>query len=278
MRTNDACSVQMAGYRGVLSQSYHDPAFQQWLEELLRSQFTSYPPLRRARAREVYRLDSVMGEVYVKRYRVQTVKHGLRARWHTHAAQKSWRIARFLLRQRIPTPQPVAYLAHWTSLFSGEQILLTEGISGGISLAEYINHNLAGSRLTVREKRQLLQRVAEFVGRLHRIGVYHGDFTAENILVTPLSNGDFRVYLIDLDGVRSTRWISTRRRIKNLDELGRNFLDLRVISTADRARFLKHYVRVYAKETRPFHHLFRLIWQRTQYRVQKHHTPFIGSR
>ena len=87
----------------------------------------------------------------------------------------------------------------------------------------------------------------------------------------------FDIYLLDLDSVHSMFWISSRRRLKNLDELGRNFLDLRVISTTDRVRFLKHYLRINTKESKALKQLFYQIYQRTQVRLKKHHRHFIRS-
>jgi serine/threonine protein kinase len=124
------------------------------------------------------------------------------------------------------------------------------------------------------EKRQLIKNVAEFLGKLHLGGIYHGDLTADNIFVER-TNTQFHIYLIDLDSVRSTHWISSRRRIKNLDELGRNFLDLRVISTFDRGYFLKHYLRTYTKEPLTYRQLFACVRQRTQNQLKKQHSQFI---
>ena len=64
--------------------------------------------------------------------------------------------------------------------------------------------------------------------------------------------------------MRSTHWISEQRRLKNLDELGRNFLDRRVLSTTARGRFLKFYLQANPQETRTFRPLFKRVWQRTQ--------------
>jgi tRNA A-37 threonylcarbamoyl transferase component Bud32 len=106
-------------------------------------------------------------------------------------------------------------------------------------------------------------------------GIYHGDLTARNILVEPMGHiQKARIYLIDLDSIRSTRWISSRRRIKNLDELGRNFLDLSVVGTLDRARFLKHYLKVYLGEKRTYRPFMEAVRKRTVYRLKRHGQQF----
>jgi len=187
---------------------------------------------------------------------------------------------------------------------STEHILVTQGIENGLQLSDYVcryvqpNPEFVHERLSLNEKRELVRSVAKFLAKLHAEGIYHGDLTTRNILVEdmrrtptpgpsqegithpyPPSRGEstFRIYLIDLDSVRSTRWIPDRRRVKNLDELGRNFLDLQVFSTTDRGRFLQHYLRANPKETGTFKQLFRRVLQRTQKRLRKYGKHFSSS-
>ena len=78
---------------------------------------------------------------------------------------------------------------------------------------------------------------------------------------------DIRVYLIDLDAVRTSYWISERRRVKNLEELGRNFLDLGAISMADRVIFLKVYMAHYPRNKDSLGRFFRKVQHRTEKRL-----------
>lgn len=274
-----------AGYAGYLLKTWDFPEFREQLQLFLASEqeaLTKYPD------RAVYRLKLNSSEIYIKRYSIKSLKQTIQAFFQMHKAQKSWRIARALSGKGIPTPQPVAFLRRQTSSRSKEYLLITEGVAGGFSLQEY-----GPSRIIVPEdvcplasfkedkkrialKRTLIRSVAEFLGNLHLAGVYHGDLTANNILIAQCGE-QWCAYLIDLDSVRSTHWISERRRLKNLDELGRNFLDLRLLTTSDRVRFLKHYLNTYTKETRTFRELFYDVWQRTQWRLQKHQQQFIRS-
>jgi tRNA A-37 threonylcarbamoyl transferase component Bud32 len=289
-RNSEFLSVCIANYRGCLRQEYNSPIFCDSVEKLLSSGFTSQPALTTYPDRKVYRLQIQSGdvkhfqsvdEVYVKYYQFTTLKQLLQTLFQVNKAQKSWRIARTLLKKGVSTPRPVAYLTRRRSFLSREHILITEGITTGLSLRDYVRtyiqaaSELPRTKEKLSEKRLLIRSVAEFLGKLHLVGIYHGDFTASNIFVAYLRPGHFQIYLIDLDSVRSTRWILSRRRLKNLDELGRNFLDLRVITTSDRIRFLKHYLKIYTKEDKSLRQLFNEIWQRTQFRLKKHHQQFI---
>ena len=298
MGSNELRAIRIADYHGYLLRQYNISSLQKPLKELFDSGFTSQPALTASQEREVYRLKihSERGqplrnfeEVYVKRYHVTTFKQRLQTFFWVHKAQKSWRFGRCLLKKGITTPQPIAYLSRWASFFVGERILITKGIPNGRSLLDYVHQDLPDNKLSLAEKRLLIRAVAEFLGKVHFAGVYHGDLTAGNIFVEHakvpgtfkrtrhLQSNPFRIYLIDLDSIGSMHWISSRRRIKNLDELGRNFLDLRVISTSERARFLKHYLKTNSKERKPFRQLFRDVFQRTQRRLKKHNKQFTRS-
>ncbi len=288
---NKLLPIRIGNYHGYILQAYATPSLHEALTKLFLSGFTSLKAVSCYSDREVYRLpihsrnvenSGRFGEIYVKRYYVTTLKQKLQALFCAHKAQKSWRIGQLLLKKDILTPQPVAYLTHQTLFFSGERIVITAGVPNGISLHDYVRTyiqeraELPHRKAKLCEKRELMRSVAEFLAKLHLNGVYHGDFTAGNIFLERLRNTKvrFRIYLIDLDSVRSTFWIPSRRRIKNLDELGRNFLNLRVFSTSDRVRFLKHYFKMYPKETRTFRQLFYEVFQRTQFRLKKHHQQF----
>lgn len=271
-----------AGYSGYLLDRYDVPKFRERLERFFDVDLNTQTPLTAYQDRKVYVFTSQTGDwagadtIYIKRYILVRAKQIVQALFRMHRAQKSWRIAHILLRKGILTPQPVAFLRRRTWWFSGEFILLTEGIPNGLSLREYVRHWFSapteGRQFLL--KRRFIRSVAEFLGKLHLAGVYHGDLTANNIFIERRGE-HVRVYLIDLDSVRSTCWISDQRRLKNLDELGRNFLDLRVFSVSDRIRFLTYYRATYVKETRTLRELFDEVRQRTQFRLKKHQQQFL---
>ena len=291
-------ATQIAGYRGWILQQYNVASFRERLEELLGSNFPSQtlPDVNlhsKSADREVYGLKTPPAEVYLKRYFTVTWKQTIQTLFHVHKAQKSWRIGISLSKRGVSTPLPIAYITRRKehSKFAVEHILVTQGITNGVRLSDYVHQGLS-----LTEKRGLIRSMAEFLAQLHVAGVYHGDLTARNILVeegrgsvqgspTPapsqagsgLTEIPLRVYLIDLDAVRSTHWISDACRMKNLDELGRNFLDLRVLSTSDRGRFLQSYLKANPKETRTFKQLFRCVFQRAQEQLRKNGKQFVYS-
>jgi tRNA A-37 threonylcarbamoyl transferase component Bud32 len=234
-----------------------------------------WKPIKVSKTSEVYQWRHEEALLYIKKYPCTGMKLFFQTVFQLNKAQKSWRVGRYLLDKGIDTPQPIFYLCRRVSAFKSDHIFATAGIQNSMSLRDYINRNFQKNRFTQSEKREFIARAAQFLGRLHLSGVYHGDLTARNILVEQGNDvSDTRLFLIDLDAVRSAHWISRRRRIKNLDELGRNFLDLKIISTCDRARFLKNYLEICHREKKSFKYLFRDVKQRTTRRLVKHGQRF----
>jgi tRNA A-37 threonylcarbamoyl transferase component Bud32 len=270
-----AVSVRIAGYKGWMISSYHSEKFLGHLRSFLLQEKDLPKPVKVSQTSQVYRWPDEKGAMYVKKYRCAGLKLFIQTLLQVNRAQKSWRTGRYLLTRGIPTPQPVFYIQRRVSVFKSEHIVATLEVQNSQSLRDYVNSNFSENRLTRGEKDKFISHAAEFLACLHRVGVYHGDLTARNILVAPRENGSGeRLFLIDLDAIRSTGWISRRRRIKNLDELGRNFLHLKVVSTYDRARFLKNYLQVYQREKKSFKCFFQDVRQRTLRRLVKHGQRF----
>jgi tRNA A-37 threonylcarbamoyl transferase component Bud32 len=269
-------SIQIAGYQGWLTQKYHTEGFLNHLGSLLSREEELQRSIKVSKSSRVYQHRYEGDVLYIKKYPWVGCKAFLQTLFfHAGKAQKSWRTGWLLLKRGIDTPLPLFYLRRRTEVFAGEHILATLGVENSMSLRDFVNRRVMDHQLIGRKKQMFIAKTAQFLGRLHLAGVYHGDLTARNILVAQGDDiQDARLFLIDLDAIRSTRWISRRRRIKNLDELGRNFLDLKIISTCDRARFLKHYLKSCSKETKNFKQLFKAVERRTMRRLVKHGQGF----
>ena len=205
--------VRVADYEGWVDAMHHSEAFLDRLQSFLSWETDVCPPVKVSRTSEVYRWRAEKEMLYVKRYRTEGLKPAIQTLLQNHRAQKSWRTGRYLLTKGIHTPQPVFYLRRRTSALKSEHIHATAEIRNSRSLRDYVNSRFSTKRLTRDEKNKFISRAAEFLACLHRVGVYHGDLTARNILAAPTDNGEGeRFFLIDLDAIRSTRWISRRRR------------------------------------------------------------------
>jgi tRNA A-37 threonylcarbamoyl transferase component Bud32 len=264
------------GYRGWVVSRRRDSVAPGPLDDLLRAGFEGAVAWRSAGDREVHRLPPAL---FVKRYRASGWWDGLRSALGVHRSRLAWRRGLDLLGRGVPTPAPIGHLSRRVRLLPApvfEHVLVTEDVEPGEPLDRLVARRLAPppgtpGRASPEARRELLRGLARFVAGLHDAGVYHGDFTARNILV---AGEEPRFLLVDLDALRSTRRISSRRRLKNLDELGRNVLDRRVVSTADRVRFLREYHRCCRAERRSFEVLFHAVLGRTRWRLRRERRAF----
>jgi tRNA A-37 threonylcarbamoyl transferase component Bud32 len=209
-------------------------------------------------------------DYFVKYYRVRRMKARLQSLLHCSQSHKAWRYSYRLANRGICTPQAVAHLKCGKLLGRQEHLLITRGIPGQ-TLRDVVQ-----SQPALHARRALLRAMAEFLARLHETGVYHGDFSALNVIVqkdAESANG-WRIHLIDLDAIRSMRYIPLRRQIKNLDELGRNFTSLKEVSIRDRLRFLCCYQMARTKPPHSTQRLKAKVCRRTAHRMQGYGKSF----
>lgn len=81
----------------------------------------------------------------------------------------------------------------------------------------FLNRLSDGSAMD--RRRQLLDELAGFLFHVHEKGIYPKDFKHSNILVTETEHGH-SFYLVDYDGFLFLKSVSTRRRLKNLYQIG----------------------------------------------------------
>ncbi len=122
------------------------------------------------------------------------------------------------------TAKPIAAVERrsWGMLTSS--FYLSEEILTARTVDEYWNLDLLptsgvkGSR----RRREFLNSLAGLFRSLHEIGIYHNDLKDANILFcSDKGHQDGSFYLLDLEGIRSYRNLSGRRRLKNLVQLNR---------------------------------------------------------
>lgn len=119
----------------------------------------------------------------------------------------------------------------------GEQraVLMTEDLAGYQSLDELMK-NGAVEALPLRQKRQLLAAVADFVRRMHAAGVEHRSLYAKHLFVKSSYDG-YDIAIIDLEKSRVSR-ISFLRMVTDLISLNYR---TGMLSRADRLFFYRHY-------------------------------------
>ncbi len=196
----------------------------------------------------------------------------LTARVRHSRAQRAYRWAHRLRAIGIETPRPLGFIEREDAPTLHTSFVVSEYIFAP-TLMEIRDRGFAteGGRDFLAEKRALVQRMAETLRTLHAHGVFHGDLHAANVLVTPDA-----IMLIDLESLRDLR-LPGQAPLKNLVRLNRDFLDTRLITTADRLRFLAHYLRHAPDHRAAGRALFRRIHAATRTKLVERGEAFSST-
>lgn len=132
----------------------------------------------------------------------------------------------------VQTATPLAYVRR-----NGRSYSLFEDLSK-LERLDHLARRLF--RLSTRaDRRRLLNDSADWLARIHRLGVYHGDVKGVNVLVDTRQRR-WLFHLIDTDHCRFfDHPVDLRRRVKNLAQLGASIPV--VVSKTDRLRWFRRY-------------------------------------
>jgi len=136
-------------------------------------------------------------------------------------------------------------------------------------LGRYISQNwhLPLSKEKVIEKRIIIEKLGEEIGRLHKLGIYHGDLRLNNILIQQ-KDRDIEFHIIDNESIRFYKKIPKRLIEKNLVQV--NMVFPLYITHDDRIRFYEVYTSAYHRFTgNEKNRLFEKIQKRTEERLAK---------
>jgi tRNA A-37 threonylcarbamoyl transferase component Bud32 len=193
--------------------------------------------------------------VIIKRPQARNWKRRLAQSWPPSRSLRGWRMGHALLHRDVPTARPLAVLERRLGPIVLDSLLVTEAIPGGLDLESFLRREQAARSPTgwLCLRRELCQRLAAHLRRLHQRGFEHRDCKASNILV--IEHPQLKLLWIDLDGLRHAReWgprsqpLSHRlesrcpqRELRPLVRLHVSLRDLPGLSRTDRLRFLKAY-------------------------------------
>ena len=174
----------------------------------------------------------------VKEYFATGLRERLKRVLGLSRARRAWVADHALLVRGLPAAMPFAMLEGPQACF-----FVSEDLSATVPLDDHVEQAFAWPppRSETGKRREFLVGFAAYLRGLHRVGVYHSDLKAKNVMVDPEGPPHWRYILIDVDDVRFPSRVSRRQRAKNLAQLHVSISDC--ISRADRLRFLTHYVR-----------------------------------
>lgn len=150
-------------------------------------------------------------------------------------ARRGYENAHGLEVRGFPTAAPLAFVRRGGRVFT-----LYRDLAPLPRLDHRVRAALARGEWSRRRLREVSDAFADLAARLHRRGVWHGDWKACNFL---LEERGLRVAfpLLDTDRLRFRRTISRARRLRNLAQLDASLP--KVVSRSERLRWFRRYAR-----------------------------------
>lgn len=151
----------------------------------------------------------------IKRYNIKNIRHGLRRCLRPSRGRIAWRNAHMLRLIGIDTPRPLALIEECWGPFRSRAYLICAH-QPGPHLADYWQSDWKADDA----RADALAPLTILFERLYAARISHGDMKATNIIVD-----DGKIVLMDLDGLRSYRFMPVFRRhyLKDCDRLLRNW-------------------------------------------------------
>ena len=197
---------------------------------------------------------------HIKRYNYQSTFYALKYLFRTSRAKRVWKVAQNLVACNIPTPLPISFLEQRQGRLLIKSFFISKNIDRALPLNRAI-HELEACRSPkdTAQKKTLIQQVAYLVRSLHECGICHRDLKASNILVQNNPGQIQKLYLADLDSARVQTRIRVKERIRDLARLNASLFYTTGISTADRLRFLRDYLRTPSARDEKLHLYWKAI-------------------
>jgi len=160
----------------------------------------------------------------------------LRSLLPTRAA-RNFRTALRLYRSNVPTARPLAALRQKTGPFTTRSIYITEYIQTSKNLYAFIRDNTAPvSSPNSTFKRDLCPQIAHIFAALHKASLWHRDAKAGNFLVHQGPNSQYKIILVDMDGIKPYGFRCRSQRFRGLAKLAATLLWHRSIHMTDYLR------------------------------------------
>ena len=180
---------------------------------------------------------------FVKRHSHPGLVNRLKYIFRSSRGRKEWKIGNYMLDSGIRTARPVAAGERRRFRILEKDFLITEAIEGSLTLDKFLEAHFSLPLLPeeIRKKRALIKDLASQMDRMHRLGVFHYDFHAGNILAKVDREDNPISFIMDLHRVSLSRKVNLRKRIVNLGQLNASLV--KKVGLTDRLRFLKAYWR-----------------------------------
>lgn len=174
-------------------------------------------------------------------------------------AIRNFRTAVRLYQSNVPVAHPLAALWRKRGPFTVQSIYITEHIPMSTNLYAFIRDNtLANSTI----KRDLSGQIADIFASLHKVSLWHRDAKASNFVVNQAEPGQYKVTLVDMDGIKRYGLRRRSLRFRGPAKLAATLLCHRSINMTDYLRTFKMYSNLTGLGLGKCHSIFRTLARR----------------
>ena len=175
-------------------------------------------------------------KVVVKKTANRTGVRGIVDAIRTPKSLRNFKTAQVLKQKNIEVAEPVA--AFWHKSLGN--IYVTEYIENSLNLYEIAFGKNTEILNSFSSRKAVIKETAELLAKLHKAGLWHRDPKAGNFIVYK-DDGNYKIKLIDLDGIKPNIIDSREKRIRTLANLAKTLTRFKTVNFTDFYRGLKIY-------------------------------------
>ncbi len=172
--------------------------------------------------------------VVVKQFKNQGWKLRLERRFKGSKAERSWRVAKELVRVGLATPEPIAWIESDAS--EGPSFFIAKRLEGAVEVRQFfrrLNEDPDAEEFPEVDAEAVLGRLGGLARAINDAGILYRDLSMGNILAVP-RDGEVELSLIDFNRARIGRRLGTYSRTRDICRLP-------VLKREHRAAFLQGY-------------------------------------
>lgn len=162
-------------------------------------------------------------------------------------AKRSYLHAKFLESKSINTPKPIAFYENEVLLGLRESYYFCDYI-----IPDFLFKDLIGNEKQFPDLELILKQFTQFTFKLHEEGIEFLDHSPGNSLFKKDLEGNYNIYLVDLNRMNFHNSMSFELRMKNLSRITPNKEMIQIISA--------EYAKLYNKERIV---VFNMLWKHT---------------
>lgn len=178
--------------------------------------------------------------IYFKQYLCRSTWDFIKHLVRSSRAKRAFKATLMLEKYGFEAPAVVAMGERKSSFLNRENFLATFEVEDAKQIHQFIPESLENfTKKQLHDMRELIRTFGQTVGRMHAVGIFHGDLRLGNVLVRR-ENNDWHFFLIDNERTRKFWRLPARLRLKNLVQA--NILISDCITKTDRMRFFIAYL------------------------------------